>query len=400
MRCRHCGKEVPLRMRWAGETGFCCPEHKRNFQEEHSQLGLQRLLEEVGPQKEAVPTPAAPVSAAPPEPLQPQAVLPDEAPQVWRFPPFSYTLAPRIADSLRLSFDPLPYRPGSDRTVRVAEPEEPADSTPASAGEESAPQFEFRSFSDRPASSAGGRLRWLVAMSAVGVLAAALGLAACLGWFRQAAAPTTQPAAATADIAAAESPAAPASVDQEWLPNWATKGPADDIALFRPSEQWSDYLVESVAAPGQSVAWVYRAVDPGNYYALRLEYATNGELRLIRYAVIDGQQTLPEEAAIPAPPGNLNPGVRLEVRGAAFTLFLDGNRVAAWSDTRLARGGFGVIGRNMDLARTKAVKVTRLAADSAYRSRPPVWLTLSPQLASITITPMEEAPKRASGETN
>lgn len=368
------------------------------------QLGLNRLLEHVKPPHAADQTNSTPAAGAPPVPSRagagPLHSLPLETDrELWRCPPLDYAPSPAIADSVLASFEPLPYLPGgraaaamaapvvaakpvsSAEHVTVAAPERaPAiPETPRSPAAESlkpadAPvEFDF-AFQGPFAATPGWRRHLLK-------LAIAAAVACVVSYFAIRPGPRTESPRAAAQAIA---PAGP-----EWIADWSRSDPGDYIALFEPSWDWSDYLVESSAVPGEGVAWVYRASDPDNYYALRLEDRAAGKVRLVRYAVIHGQQTDPIETALAELPPGESYAVRLEVRGARFSLFLGDRLSAEWTDTQLGRGGFGVIGRRTDLAHTGEVKVTRLAQDSAYRSLPPTSRSLTPTLAAITITRME-----------
>ena len=64
MRCLHCGKDVPLLKRLAGNE-FCSDAHRREYQREYSQLALGRLLQSKPSDPEKKPAPTERVATAP-----------------------------------------------------------------------------------------------------------------------------------------------------------------------------------------------------------------------------------------------------------------------------------------------------------------------------------------------
>jgi len=72
MRCLYCGKELALLKRWTGGGEFCSDAHRQQYQEEYSQLALNRLLQ-------AKPEAAKPLSRPEPAPA-PLPVARENAP--------------------------------------------------------------------------------------------------------------------------------------------------------------------------------------------------------------------------------------------------------------------------------------------------------------------------------
>ena len=525
MQCLYCGKEVPLRMRLTGEEHFCSPEHKRLYQEEHSRLGLARLLEEVtarsdegsrvddpgleagsgggaegrdlapaGIDEQSVqgtglaepelvasgnglklwrhseaqgalqpvyaeflrlnlapaeyapaPEPAAkkgaeierepasvttrePVAEAKPKmpvasttvastasqsepaPLRsaapatahrevtdtapPQgkpAVVPNPPPESPRRQGITRTAEPKAGEVAESSAAPPMFTFGNPRYVKAqAEPKagEVAESSAAppmftfgnpryvkaqaepKAGEvaESSaapPMFTFGNPRYATAQSKRQQSAMMVRIAAGAVIAIALGAGAYWGI---SSGQFGSGGGAAATRAAGD--AAAGAVAAEWIPNWSSDQQGQEIALFGPSQEWSDYRVQWEARMDQGVAWVFRASDPNNYYVIRLDRAPGAALRLVRYAVIGGAATgKSEESVRAAPAANAGFDVQLEVDGAEFTLYLDGHNVARWSDDKLRRGGFGIIRHDLGLAGVNDVKVVQLQRNSAFHKR-------------------------------
>ncbi len=175
----------------------------------------------------------------------------------------------------------------------------------------------------------------------------------------------------------AQSPGGSGALDQ-WIPNWSEGDAGEDITLFGPSQEWSDYRVQWETGEKESFSWIFRAVDIHNYYAVELERRPEGTLRLVKYALIKGARTNVSESSLDLPgPEKARYGVELEVQGARFRLYVEGHSVAEWSDDRLERGGFGVVRPGLGFAGVGDVKVTPLGAESAS-SRPPYWRGLTP----------------------
>ena len=475
MECRYCGKEVPLRMRFTGQTGFCCSSHRKLYHEEHSRIGLARLLEETSsdekeavavreaeepeqtPVQEALKTeveepvtaedietsgyPAADVLPEPtadtsadvlPEPTadtsadvlpEPTAdtsadVLPEpiadisaDVLRLWRYSPFDFSPQPLFESSTRLRFDPADYTPGEpEATVAVitAESNEPDAASaetslaakPASGRLEAQPpqdsDFHFGTPGMGPSPERANRSPLSVKIAVAGALAVA---AAAVAYLNLDLYDKPETAAAT-DAARSHSEGAIPEEGGQWIPYWSDGRHGDDIALFGPSQEWSDYRIESKVDRYTGIALVFRAADPGNYYALRLEAGRyDNYINLIRYAVVNGESMSRVETPIPTPNTDLETfGIQLEARGSMFKVFLEGHLVAKWTDSRLSRGGVGVISKKMDLASVSSVKVTQLGRNSAFTPQPRGIGAPSAQLATITITRMDGVP--AFGQTH
>ena len=102
MRCLQCGKAIPLFKRLAASE-FCCEAHRREYQQEYSQLALGRLLQS-SPSESQSPLVKAPLASAP-------------APALGAFPPAKHE--PPVANAV--SIEPAAARP-SAASARVEEP--------------------------------------------------------------------------------------------------------------------------------------------------------------------------------------------------------------------------------------------------------------------------------------
>ncbi|MCP5110884.1 MAG: hypothetical protein GY953_08630 [bacterium] len=446
MECRFCGKEIHLRTRLTGETTFCSPEHQRLYREEHSRLGLARLLEEVSPS--SAPEPVSPEQPEEEENRQEDAGREqtgggggDDIPEhggseadparIWCFPPLPFEAKPLFRETTRLGFGPSEYvagrprpaaRPrGSAPEARTAESGPSAKVRPAirlgqstggaaatKPGEAAKPEEAAKQEAaamkapagvavqeppsevpvarksavparkpDRPAATRRGaskakqrpsppapeevhfgelaegqmsraaRLR----LAAVGTVLAIAGFCGVVYMSSGEAGPVE---------------AAPVSASEQWIFDWAQGQDGDPIALFGPSQEWAGYRAETRVNRYVGVSWVFRASDQDNYYMMRLGGGRQANsMMLVRYAMVDGQRQQYEESPIPAPATEDDiVGVRLEIRGSGFRLYLEGDLSAVWSGEWHSRGGFGVVGAGQNESVASRVKVSKLTTQS------------------------------------
>src|SRR5689334_5187809 len=79
MRCLYCGKELPLFKRLRGGE-FCSDDHRKRYQEEYTQLALNRLLHANGSQDAEEVRSSKPASGKKEEPKPPAAKPAPESP--------------------------------------------------------------------------------------------------------------------------------------------------------------------------------------------------------------------------------------------------------------------------------------------------------------------------------
>ncbi len=118
------------------------------------------------------------------------------------------------------------------------------------------------------------------------------------------------------------------------------------LALLAGSVRLTDYRLEFLAQiDKRAVSWVFRASDARNYYACKLVEAkrdTGTAYSIVRYAVIGGRERLRVQLPLPVTTtAKTMFRVRQEIRGDQFTTYLDEREIDTWSDSSLARGGFG-----------------------------------------------------------
>lgn len=136
------------------------------------------------------------------------------------------------------------------------------------------------------------------------------------------------------------------------------------LYLFPPAAAEPDYRFEFLGGIERgSLGWVFRAVDPRNYYAVKLENARQGKglPAITRFAVIGGIEgphiQRPLRFALPA--GKMWP-IRLEARGARFRISVENRVVDEWEDDRLKAGALGFLNEKDELGRVGSLRISYL----------------------------------------
>lgn len=178
-----------------------------------------------------------------------------------------------------------------------------------------------------------------------------------------------QPAAPAAS--AAEEGVGPSIMMGEggWVPGWGGDPNGShagrQITIYRPSLKLSDYRIEFQGEiDSKSIGWVFRAMDPYNYYAMKLAIATPGsspKMELIKYTVVQGRET--EIGRVPVDMAARNDtvfNVRMDVRGSKFSTFVQGQPVDVWTDEQIKSGGVGFLNERAERARIKSAAISYL----------------------------------------
>jgi hypothetical protein len=154
-----------------------------------------------------------------------------------------------------------------------------------------------------------------------------------------------------------------------WVEGWAGD-PAGvrsgrQITIYRPSLKLSDYRVEFQASiETQSIGWVFRAADPGNYYAMKLMEVSSGlspKVALFKYLVINGRQTqvgrVPVDLTVRA---DTLFNIRTDVQGPQFSTYIQGRLADVWTDDQLKVGGVGFLNEREERGKVKSVSIRYL----------------------------------------
>ncbi len=154
-----------------------------------------------------------------------------------------------------------------------------------------------------------------------------------------------------------------------WVEGWASDPNGShagrQITIYRPSLKLSDYRIEFKGEiDSKSIGWVFRALDPYNYYAMKLAIVAPGlspKIALVKYSVVQGHET--EVGRVPV---NIDArldtmfSVRVDVRGSKFSTYVQGQPVDVWTDEQLKSGGVGFLNERAERARIKSVSISYL----------------------------------------
>lgn len=135
------------------------------------------------------------------------------------------------------------------------------------------------------------------------------------------------------------------------------------LSLFEPSMHLTDYDLEAVVQiESKGVGLAFRAASSHTYQAVNLLAQGSGgmpSLAVERYAVISGHPSRVVHTRCPEQfLSDTLYHVRLEVRGNAFSLYVQGNLMDYWSDARLTSGGVGLFCSKGERARIAWVRVS------------------------------------------
>jgi hypothetical protein len=135
------------------------------------------------------------------------------------------------------------------------------------------------------------------------------------------------------------------------------------LSFYEPSLHLTNYDLDAlVQIEAKGLGVVFRAASPGTYQVVRLVVEGSGpmpSLAVDRYAVISGYATPAVHTRYPERfQSDTLYRVHLEVRGDAFALYVQGNLMAYWSDTRLKAGGVGLFCSHGEHARVAWIRVS------------------------------------------
>jgi hypothetical protein len=149
-----------------------------------------------------------------------------------------------------------------------------------------------------------------------------------------------------------------------WITDWAGDATGlhrgRQITIYKPSLTLSDYRIAFQGrVENASIGWVFRAADASNYYVMKLTQASSG-FKLTKYAVINGQEHEQASVAVPQPSAGWF-SIRVDVRGAKFSTFIDGKAIDVWTDEQLKAGGVGFLNDRGERADIKGIAISYLA---------------------------------------
>ena len=149
----------------------------------------------------------------------------------------------------------------------------------------------------------------------------------------------------------------------DWVRSPAGFMQVGSLALWNPSVRLVNYRVEFMGEiERQSLAWVFRARDPGNYYAMRIAVLKPGPLPVMaleRFETVDGQAGRRVQVPLRVILHNSAPfRVQVRISEDEFATLINGQMVDFWSASRFPCGGVGFFNEPGARARLYWVKVT------------------------------------------
>ncbi len=150
-----------------------------------------------------------------------------------------------------------------------------------------------------------------------------------------------------------------------WSLDWNGRDISRQVEVFRPSLTMSDYRFEFQGQiESKALGWMFRAVNPRNYYAMKLELIeVNGapKASLSKTAVINGEETQKSQTILRT---IVRPGVVFKVRadvfGSTFRTYVQDELVDTWIDDRLKIGGVGLLKDRDELADVRLIQLHEL----------------------------------------
>jgi hypothetical protein len=150
-----------------------------------------------------------------------------------------------------------------------------------------------------------------------------------------------------------------------WSPDWGgefNRGKNRTISFYRPSASNEDYRIEFEGqVDSKALGWVYRAADPKNYYAYKVEFIRTGadpSVALTHFAVVNGLESQKHYSPLAKP---LRTGVpfrvRLDVTGDEFSAYINDELIEVWQDGQLPKGGFGLMTEAGETAQIRKMQV-------------------------------------------
>jgi hypothetical protein len=155
-----------------------------------------------------------------------------------------------------------------------------------------------------------------------------------------------------------------------WVEGWAGDPVGShngrQITIYRPSLKLSDYRFEFQGQiENKSIGWIFRAADPDNYYAMKLELVSPElplKLALYKYLVLKGRQVQVGRVPIDVPvKSDTVFSIRVDVRGPKFNTYVQGQAVDFWTDDQLRSGGVGFLNERSERGKVKSVALSYLS---------------------------------------
>jgi hypothetical protein len=136
------------------------------------------------------------------------------------------------------------------------------------------------------------------------------------------------------------------------------------LSLFAPSMRLTNYDLDAlVQIETKGIGLVFRAAGPRTYQAVRVLVEGSGPMPALvveRYGVVEGRASRPIRVRYPSRfQADTLYRVHLEAHGDAFSLYIQGQLVDYWSDSRLRSGGVGLFCGPGEHARVAWIRVSQ-----------------------------------------
>jgi hypothetical protein len=163
--------------------------------------------------------------------------------------------------------------------------------------------------------------------------------------------------------AASASDSTPSTVgEQGWVTEWASDAGGlrrgRQLTMYRPSKGLSDYQMQfSGQIERKALGWVFRAADTKNYYGMKIDNDKPGLVQYTRFAVVNGHESSVTQKSLPIQSrADTAYAVRLEASGPRFSVYIQGEPVELWTDSRLKTGAVGFMYESGESGRTSSVR--------------------------------------------
>jgi hypothetical protein len=135
------------------------------------------------------------------------------------------------------------------------------------------------------------------------------------------------------------------------------------LSFLGPSMHLTNYDLDALLQiEAKGVGLAFRAASPHSYQVAKLRIEGSGpmpSLAVDRYTVISGKSSRSVRVRYPERfQADTLYRVHLEVRGDAFSLYIQGHLMDYWSDARLTSGGIGIFCSSGEHARVAWVRVS------------------------------------------
>ena len=135
------------------------------------------------------------------------------------------------------------------------------------------------------------------------------------------------------------------------------------LSLLTPSLSLTDYDVDCVAqVVNKGFGLVFRATSRSTYQAVKFlseDSRPMTSMMVERYTVMDGHESARARVRCPTRfQADTLYQIHLQARGDSFTLYIQGQLVDSWADSRLPSGGLGLFCTNGERARIAWVRVS------------------------------------------